>query len=366
MHGARQDPTREEDFPVPMTAYGVFDDEGLQAQVCILSHHVYMGPEVVLPMGGIAGVACLPAARGHGYVRAAMIRALEHMREQGQPVSTLFPFSFDFYRQLGWEWVGVERRYSVPSSVLRSSSHTDQCRPARPSDREAIVETYRRFSRGYRGMVERTEKLWSRLLDDAPDRYTSTYVYEGSEGLEGYLTFRGGNGECTDLNEFICLTPAAREGLLGLLRRMNMQTRRFAWSAPDDDGLWYTLCHHGVETRIAPVTQARVVDVQAALSAWKPFLPGEGSFTLQVHDEQAPWNNGVWQVRFEEGQVEVASTDGEPDVAADIQALTQLYFGSASGYALEEAGRLSITNPASRDPLNTLFGGPIMWMNDHF
>jgi len=366
MCGQRQVDWADDPNQADFVAYGAFDERGLQAETVILDHRVQMGPDVTLPMGGIAGVASLPAARGRGYVGALLRRSLEHMREAGQPVSALFPFSFAFYRRLGWEWVGVERRYSVSPQILEASPEARRCRQATPEDRPAIAATYKQFSKGYRGMLDRDEKLWAKLLDDAPNCYTVTFVCEGREGIEGYLTYRGGSSECIDLNEFICTTPSARRGLLGLLRRMNMQTRRFAWSAPDDDGLWYVFCHHGIETRIAPVTQARVVDVEAAVNAWKPYLQEQGSFRMRVFDKHAPWNDGVWQVEFNAEGAHAEKVQAEPDVSMDIQAFTQLYFGSANGYTLLDNERMTADNEDAMNAVCGCFGGPTMWMNDHF
>lgn len=365
MHGQRRQPWPDDPNDPDQVAFGVWDDEGFQAQVVILGFSSHMGSEV-MPMGGIAGVACMPAARGRGYVRAAMVRALEHMREAGQAISTLFPFSFDYYRQLGWEWVGVERRYSVASQALKPAAETEACRPARVNDRPAIVDAYRRFSRRYRGMLDRDERQWNKLLDDSPDRYTSTYVYEHSGRIEGYLTYSGGSGDCTDLEEFICLKPGARRGLLGLLRRMNMQTRRFAWSAPDDDGLWSDLCHHSTDSRIAPVTQARVVDVAAALGSWKPRADAAGAFRVHIADEQAPWNDGVWQVEFTGEGIGVRKTDDEPQIHMDIQAFSQAFFGSPNADALRANERLAVEDETAFSALAACLDGPPMWMNDHF
>jgi len=366
LYGRRRTPWEDDPDQPDTVAFGVWDDRGYQAQAIVLSFAARMGPEVVMPMGGIAGVACMPAARGRGYVRAVMVRTLEHMREAGQTISTLFPFSFDFYRELGWEWVGVERRYSVSSQVLKSAQDTENCVQAGPEDRPRIVETYRRFSNGYRGMLERDEKLWNKRLDGSEEHHTCTFLYEGTSGVEGYLIYTGGSGECMDLSEFICLTPNALRGLLGLLRRLNMQTRRFAWSAPDDDQLWSVFCHHAVETRIAPVTQGRVVDLVGALQAWKPNAATEGRFTMQVADEHAPWNAGVWEVEFGGGSVRVLPARREAQLSLDIQALSQAFFGWPDAEALRRAGRLSVADEAGFEAFRTCLSGPIMWMNDSF
>jgi predicted acetyltransferase len=145
-----------------------------------------------------------------------------------------------------------------------------------------------------------------------------------------------------------------------------MQTRRFAWSAPDDDQMWSVLCHHSVETRIAPVTQARVVDVVGALQAWKPDAGAEGRFTMQVADAHASWNEGLWQVEFGGGSVSVRPGGGDAQISLDIQALSQAYFGWPDADALRRAERLTIADERGFDAFRACLSGPIMWMNDSF
>src|SRR2546421_6453380 len=97
--------------------FGVFEGGRLQASMRILPFEMFFGEER-RPCGGIAGVACEPAARGRGYAGALLDRSLELMRERGQYLSSLWPFSFAYYRKFGWEWVGPGMEYKVPLDLL--------------------------------------------------------------------------------------------------------------------------------------------------------------------------------------------------------------------------------------------------------
>src|SRR5579863_3377415 len=62
------------------TMFGVFDEAGLQAKVVVIEYQQNFAHQFIAPMGGIGGVACLPASRGKGYAGAGVKRALEFMR----------------------------------------------------------------------------------------------------------------------------------------------------------------------------------------------------------------------------------------------------------------------------------------------
>jgi len=364
--GARDHTYRDDPNEDTSVSFGIWDEAGLQAKVVVVDYRVHLGPEVVVPMGGIAGVACLPASRGRGYAGAGLKYALERMREAGQVVSTLFPFSWDYYRRFGWEWVGAYPHYSVPTRILKSDPGTEMVRAATPQDRPKIEEAYRQFAGRYRGMIARTERHWNRFLEDSPKHFTYTYVFEPEGQVEGYLTYRGGKEEETWLREFICLTPRAQRALLGLLRRHEMQVNKFTWSAPPDDGLWSRDYHWDIETKLGPVTQGRVVDVPAALQAWKPSSSTQGKLILGVQDECAPWNTGPWQIDFSDGHVEVHPTHAQPQISLDIQAFSQAYFGTPTVAELRAWERLHVHDEAGYQALTGLLDGPPMWMNDSF
>ena len=348
------------------TMFGVYDGAGLQAKVVIIPYKEIFGTQFIAPMGGIGGVACLPASRGKGYAGACLRHALGYMRETGMFLSTLYPFAWEFYRRLGWEWIGAQRTYTVPTRIMSAAPETESVRLAILSDRPAIGAIYSEFAGRYRGMAVRDERMWNSLLDDGGENYTYTYLYESPEGPEGYLTFQAGGKESTRLNEYLVLTSRAQRALLGLLRRHEMQVSAFKWTVPGNDGLWSNLYHNEVVTRIDPVVQARIVDIVPAFSALNPPLGCAGKAVLGITDQAAPWNSGIWSVETEAGRVSMTPSQLEPDVECDIQAITQAYYGFPTLDSVRAAGRLCVHNEDGYNVLSRLLSGPIVWLNDHF
>src|SRR5438132_11992154 len=82
---------------------GAYEGGRLRACLSIIDFRMFFGV-YLRPCGGIAGVQSEPASRGRGYAGALLRRGLEIMREDGQYLSSLWPFSFDYYRRYGWEW----------------------------------------------------------------------------------------------------------------------------------------------------------------------------------------------------------------------------------------------------------------------
>ncbi len=348
------------------TMFGVYDSGGLQAKVVVISYTQVFGKQFIASMGGIGGVACLPASRGKGYAGACLRHALSFMRDSGMFLSTLYPFAWEFYRRFGWEWIGAQRTYTVPTRVMSTVAETENVRRIGPGDRPAIASVYTEYAGRYRGMAERDERRWNSMLDDASEAYTYTYLYESPDGPEGYLTFQGGSRECTRVNEYVALSPRARRALLGLMKRHEMQISAFKWSAPDDDALWFDLYHNDIQTRIEPVVQARIVDIVQAFGALNPPPELSGQVILNIHDETALWNSGIWKVSAASGAVEVTASRSDADIDCDIQAITQAYYGCPNLESVRASGRLVVHNEQGYKLLNQLLAGPTVWLNDHF
>ncbi len=348
------------------TSFGIFDEAGLQAGLEINHYKIYMGSDLVIKMGGIGGVACLPASRGKGYAGEALKHALKLMKEYGEYTSFLFPFSWEFYQKYGWEWTGLQRTYSVPTKVLKSTPETDYVRAGIEIDRKNIEGVYEQYSKSYRGMMVREERMWDDILNHEEKTHTFNYVYVRDGIIEGYIILRGGKKEETRIREFITLTSRAQQGLLGLMRRHEMQIDKFVWAVPEEDALWSQIYHWDIETKLEPAASARVVDVVGALTAWKPVSPFHGQFVMAVQDKYAPWNEASWKVEIEDSGVKVSQTNDSVDLSLDIQALSQLYFGSPNIIHLRHAGRVTVHNEAAFHFVQQFFDGPTMWINNHF
>jgi predicted acetyltransferase len=356
----------EERVPTGRTTYGIYHGSALQAAFVLVDEAIHVGTKAVVPMSAVCGVGVLPASRGRGYASKGVRVLFERMRESGHPVSFLEPFSWEFYGRLGYAWTAPTRRYSAPTRLLPTSPETAYCRAAGAGDRAGIVDCYTRFARGYRGMVARRAEVWDWMADASKKEHTYTYVYSRGAEIEGYFTYHGGKREETRLDEFIALTPRARRGLIGLLRRHDMQIEKFRWDAPIDDPLWHCLLHDEIETTLFTRTMARIVDVEAALRALCPAPERRGAVRVAVTDESAPWNQRTWQLEFDAGRVTGEPTAARPQASLDIQAVAQAYLGSPTVAELRAAGRIEVHDEAAFTCLQELFAGPPAWCNDAF
>ena len=107
--GWSEEEIKREKLPMLTEGYvlGWFHNEHLASQIVIYPMEVNVEGEIV-KMGGITGVTTYPEYAGRGLIHKLMAKCLEHMRTERQFISFLCPYSFPFYRKMGWE-IGVRQ-----------------------------------------------------------------------------------------------------------------------------------------------------------------------------------------------------------------------------------------------------------------
>ena len=102
--GWQDDEIKQSKFPVIERAdvLGCFDGDELVSQIAVypLKMNIY---GAVYPVGFVTSVCTYPEYSGRGIMKRIMHKSLEHMRQRGQSVALLFPYSIPLYRKMGWE-----------------------------------------------------------------------------------------------------------------------------------------------------------------------------------------------------------------------------------------------------------------------
>lgn len=349
--------------------YGLFEAGNLQASVGVVPFLVHWGPSLVLPMGGVAGVATWADARGRGHVARLLRFALEQMRNRGQVISALYPFSWSFYRNFGWDWVGEQRHVKLPLRELKSDERGRDVRHVEGDEaavREKLTLGYTAFAKRYRGVCTTETHRWGNRLAHSDNRSTYPYMYEASGA---YLLWRFANDGNGQIREWAASTSDEYRALLSLLHYFGTQTSEASVSLPLDSPLQSFLMHWSLKTELRPVFMGRVVDVEGAMRTVDASGVPNNAATIAIRDENAPWNNGVWRFTVEDGRVSAALAVGftdTPNVSVDIQAFSQAFWGHPSLGILRQAGRVDVAQEAGFDFLSQLLPAHPVYTLDDF
>src|SRR3972149_691764 len=81
--------------------YALYEDGEMVACLRLFPMRMFIHGATI-PLSGVSHVACLPEQRRKGYVGRLLRHALGVMREQGQPLSSLWTPHPSLYRRYGW------------------------------------------------------------------------------------------------------------------------------------------------------------------------------------------------------------------------------------------------------------------------
>lgn len=330
----------------PKQVWGAWVDGKLASKLSILDFTTWLHGKP-FAMGGIAGVATWPEYRRQGLVKQLLLKALETMKNNGQTISFLHPFSFPFYRRYGWETYTEYRKYIIGTPLLTGvfagGSGGIERIPPEPS---LLNPVYEAFAKQYNGMLKREEWYWRERIFK-PKKGAALAMYRDRSGEpRGYVHYQVRDKICT-IHELVWLDEEARGALWKFIADHDSMMEKVEFKAPADDRLPYLLPNPRFVQETVPYFMARIVDVPAFLSQY-PFAPsvlgGSDAFLLRVTDEHAAWNDGVFALRIDPlGRAELGRTEASssaPQLACSIQTLAALLLGYQPAGFLHAAGRL--------------------------
>ncbi|RED55314.1 GNAT family N-acetyltransferase [Cohnella lupini] len=333
---------------LPEQDWGAFDEQGALLSALLLIPLEAWVQGKLFSMGGIAGVATWPDARRQGCVNKLLVQTLETMKNNGQTISMLHPFSFPFYRKYGYELTVERKKYTIETRLLPPRRETPgQVKRMPKPDIEVLNGVYTAYASRFSGTLVRTWDWWeNRILTKTGN--VAVY-YNENETAAGYLFYQIENGKLT-VHDWASTTENSRVALWTFIGNHDSMITEVNIIVPADDPLPYLLPDPRIKQEVIPYFMSRIVDAEAFIEgyAWAASERAE-SVTLELSDAHAPWNNGVYRLDWSaegsgrlvrKGEGSGSSDVGDGAIVCDIQSLTAMLLGNRKPSLLVEAGRI--------------------------
>jgi predicted acetyltransferase len=322
--------------------YVAEEGDRLSGFLRVRKYRQFFGGKAV-PMGGIASVAVDPYARGKGVASGLLDAALAGMREDGQPLSTLFTAVAPLYRARGWERAGIVEWAELPIDALRWVKRPSREVSLGPIDKSALDEVhacYLAAASGIDGMLDRSGPAFP--LEPLLDRDLFTLARVDGE-LRGYLDAERGSDGLLDVGSLIAQDADTLAELLRSIGSWAGKMQRVRFRLADPEVLSLVLPSAPAELSVEP-WYLRVVDLPAAIAArgWPNarFLAEGTSAEIEVVDEHAPWHAGRHRLVVRDGSVRCEPGGSGDPVRLQSRALGPWFSGSTSTPVLRRAGLL--------------------------
>jgi GNAT superfamily N-acetyltransferase len=307
--------------------YALFEQgEGVAIASCPLMTQNVRG--VIFRMGGVAEVSTHPKARRKGYIRQLMRFIYQQLKDQGFPLSCLYPFRESFYMRLGYVTFPQSRKAVIKTADLAPllkqdlagetvfcsteegyDSYFDFAQKLQPDIHGMAV-----FSESQKAEAVKGNRNWV-LQARVDGQLVGIMVYnlKGDQMMEYTLVAR----------RFYYTTSLGKYLLLEwIARHIDQATQAEIWlPAYEQPGTWLP----DLRPKLEPVFVApmgRVLNIPEI----EGMQAGPGSFRVAFSDPDCPWNNGTWQFESRNGKLSIS-----PALTADcqlsIQGLSALVYG---------------------------------------
>ncbi|MDP2673932.1 MAG: GNAT family N-acetyltransferase [Dehalococcoidia bacterium] len=323
--------------------YALYEDGEMAACLRLFPMRMFLHGASI-PLSGVSHVACLPEQRRKGYVGRLLRHALGVMREQGQPLSSLWTPHPSLYRRYGWMVASAAYFYRFNPKEIAPADATPAAGSSRRISEEqwpVIAAVYSRFAAPRNGYLDRDELWWKetvfrRIYDDKRrPNDVAVWTDDGGEPC-GYVVYHSERDQRPDgpdvtklvAEELIALDGSAYKGLLRYLLSHDLAGEVVLWGRIDEplplavDEPWRIKMEHWHGFML------RVVDVEQAIAA-RPAAAGapDGAFTVHLADAAAPWNQGAWRIECSSGRLSAARADGSAGLSTDAAAFAAMYNG---------------------------------------
>lgn len=311
--------------------YGSFLDDGetLTATIFTPEYDSFYNGKIFKSVG-IGGVASVPEYRRLGAIRAIFDEIFRLAPERGWATSFLYPFSFAYYRQFGYERVMRRMQIKVPASELKNFPRNTSAKLyMRNGDvkTEDLQKVYNAYAKNYDVMFQRSH---ARAYSDEPHKSQKlTYLWYDGETPAALATFRCKDGTMR-VSELCYTSPEALRGILGFLRMFEGQVSEYCFEElPENSEVDLMFADYvNAEYSLYNGAMGRVLLPQVLLE--NTAYPNEyGHFRLQL-DDSIGYNRAVYAVEYGHGDVQVMKLpfDTPYDLSVNAPALARILLGN--------------------------------------
>ncbi|WP_239256971.1 GNAT family N-acetyltransferase [Listeria ilorinensis] len=343
---------------------GWFDREKLISQLAVYPMEINVHG-VRYKMGGLTGVGTYPEYANLGLMHQLMRRSLKDMRERGQSVSYLFPYSIPYYRRKGWEIISDKMTFTIKDTQFPNIVPVSGMVERTNYDDPDVLLTYRQFANKRHGTLIRDELSWEEYFRWEKEELVAGVYYNERHEPEGYLFYWIAD-DVFHMKEMIYLTQEARHGLWNFVTAHYSMVTEVKGRTYTNEPIAFLLEDSEIVETIQPYYMARIVDVVRFLSQY-PFLvrPGEKNFHFVVEDPLLEWNQGIFGLEFVDGQVKMLKEPIGPAVVLNIQTLTTMFFSYKRPRYLAKIGRVQADSDVIRQ-LEDLIPAEAPYFSDYF
>ena len=335
------DEIRKSKFPVleHASVFGCFDEENLVSQFAVYPIKMNIHSETY-SVGFITSVATYPEYSGMGLMTKLMKQSLNEMRDKGQSLAVLYPYSIPLYRHRGWEIISDVMTWRLKVSQLPKTKNISGYVRRVSIDSEELINLHNAFAQATHGCLFRNKLAWEEYWRwDVDDTMVCIYYGQNDRAL-GYMVYRI-DEDIMYVKEMIYLNQEAKNGLFHYIEAHENMIDEVKGNNYFGRPIAFSLYDSDIKETIRPYIMGRIIDVEQFLLQYRFQCETEDlKFTLHVHDPFLEWNNKSFTFSIHEGRVRLDQGKTPYEATLSIGTLTALLMGYIDAADLSELERI--------------------------
>ncbi len=340
-YGWEEDDIKQSKFPILERAnvWGCFDGDELVSQFAVYPLEMNIH-SVVYPIGFVTSVATYPEYSGMGLMSRLMKRGLTHMRENGQSLTLLYPYSIPLYRKRGWEIVSDKMSYRIRDVQLPKHIEVPGYVRRVSWDNPDFTKLHTQFAKQTHGCLFRNHLAWEEYWRWNEDDTAVAIYYDAADRPKGYMVYLI-RDDVMSIRETIYINSEARKGLMKYVSAHESMINEVGGSNYFSEPIAFSLEDSDIRETIRPYIMGRIVDVEMFLKNYRFEPEAAGKVTLSISDPFLEWNDRTFTVSFRDGKGTLSNEAADRRASMSIGTLTTLLLGYKRASELAKLDRIS-------------------------
>ena len=291
-------------------------------------------------IGFITSVSTYPEYTGEGIMSRLMKKSLLRMKEKGQTLALLYPYSIPLYRKFGWEIVSSKISFRISDRQIPTNRSAEGQVQRVDWENDDFIKLHTEFAKQTHGCLYRNSLAWDEYWRWTEDSTQVAIYYDRENQPLGYLVYLL-KEDIMHIKEMIYLNREAQAGLWEYIHAHDSMIDEVRGNTYSNESIAFDLDDSAIKETVRPYIMGRIIDIPAFLKRYS-CKPKEKKITIAfaIRDELLGWNNQTFQVAFQNGRCYLTEEPAEYQVAMTINSLSALLLGYKTAVQLYRLERI--------------------------
>ena len=274
-----------------------------------------------------------------GLMSQLMKKGLREMRDNGQSLSLLYPYSIPLYRKKGWEIISDKMSFTIRDVQLPKNIEVPGYVRRVSWEDSDFMDLHTQFAKQTHGCLFRNNLAWDEYWKWDEDDTTVAIYYREDDLPRGYMVYLI-KDDVMYIKEMIYLDMESRKGLwkyIGAHESMVSEVRGYNYFS---EPIAFSFEDSEIKETIRPYIMGRIVDTKMFLEKYRFRGEAEGNVTLRISDSFLEWNDQSLTLDIFGGKCGITDAVSRRHASMSIGTLTTLLLGHKRASELAELERI--------------------------